>query len=255
MPSNSLKSLWADGTVFNERSFSVTLPTLNLRTLVLATMAMSVAAFAQLPISSNDGPFQIRYASNVSAGDSYIDISNDGASMTTTTIASGQNTLAVSGSICVNVYAFAPDEEILSCCSCPITPNGLVALSVQRDLLNNTLTGRAAPSSIVIKLVATLPGAGVATSGNPCGTAASTVTLANLRPGMVAWGTSLHSNTSAVGTGTFSLTETPFTVATPNPAELVRLDSVCSIAQLQGSGYGICNSCELAGLGASSSNQ
>jgi hypothetical protein len=232
----------------------VNLPTMNLRNLVLATVALSAAAFAQLPVSSNDGPFQIRYASNTTIGDSFIDISNDGASMTTTTIASGQNTLAVSGSICVNVYAFNADEEILSCCSCPITPNGLVSLSVQNDLLNNTLTGRATPSSVVIKLVATLPGAGVATATNPCGTAASTVTLANLRPGMVAWGTTLHSNTSATTTE-YDLTETPFTVAVPNPAELVRLDSTCSIAQLQGSGYGICNSCELAGLGASASKQ
>jgi hypothetical protein len=233
----------------------VNLHTMNLRNLVLATMAMSVAAFAQLPISSGDGPFQIRYASNVTVGDSYIDVSNDGASMTTTTIASGQNTLAVSGSICVNAYAFNADEEILSCCSCPLTPNGLVSLSVQRDLLNNTLTGRASPTSVVIKLVATFPpGPGIATTGNPCGTSASTVSALNLAPGMVAWGTSLHSNTSSTTT-TYALTETPFTVAEPSIPELARLASVCSIAQLQGSGYGICNSCELAGLGASSSAQ
>jgi hypothetical protein len=254
IPSNVSKSSEVDDTVLSERSFIVNLHTLNLRTLVLATMAMSVAAFAQLPISSADGPFQIRYAANTTVGDSYIDVSNDGASMTTTTIASGQNTLAVSGSICVNAYAFNADEEILSCCSCPLTPNGLVALSVQKDLLNNTLTGRASPSSIVIKLVATVPQAGVATTGNPCGTSASTVNPLNLAIGMVAWGTSLHANTSSTTT-TYALTETPFTVAAPSPAELARLASVCSIAQLQGSGYGICNSCELAGLGASASNQ
>jgi hypothetical protein len=228
---------------------------MNLRNIAFLAMAVSVATFAQLPVSSGDGPFQIRYAANVTTGDAYIDISNDGASMTTTTIQAGQNTLAVSGSLCANVYAFNADEEILSCCSCPITPNGLVSLSVQRDLLNNTLTGRATPSSIVIKLVATAPpGAGIATSNNPCGTSGSTVTLANLVPGMVAWGTSLHANTSTSPT-TYALTETPFTVADPSAAELARLDNVCSIAQLQGSGYGICNSCELAGLGASASNQ
>jgi hypothetical protein len=218
-------------------------------------MALSVAAYAQTPLSSNDGPYQIRYASNVTIGDSYIDISNDGASMTTTTIAAATNSLAVSGSLCVNAYAFAADEEILSCCSCPLTPNGLVSLSVQRDLLNNTLTGRAAPTSIVIKLVATAPpAAGVGTTANPCGTSASLVTVGNLVPGMVAWGTSLHANTSTT-TSTYSLTETPFTVADPSVPELARLANTCAFIQAQGSTFGICNSCELAGLGGASSNQ
>jgi hypothetical protein len=218
-------------------------------------MAVSAVAFAQAPLSSNDGPYQIRYATGTTVGDSYIDISNDGASMTTTTIQSGTNTLAVSGSICVNAYAFDAAEEILSCCSCPLTPNGLVSLSVNNDLLSNTLTGRANPSSIVIKLVATVPpGAGVGTSSAPCGTSASTVALGNLAPGMVAWGTSLHLNTSAV-TSTYALTETPFTVAAPNAFELARIAQECAFNQQQGTGFGICKSCELAGLGASASNQ
>jgi hypothetical protein len=229
---------------------------MNLRTLAIAAVALSAVAFGQTPVSSNDGPYQIRYASNVTTGDSYIDISNDGASMTTTTIQAATNSLAVSGSLCVNAYAFAADEEILSCCSCPLTPNGLVSLSVQRDLLNNTLTGRAAPTSIVIKLVATAPpAAGVGTTANPCGTSASLVTVGNLVPGMVAWGTSLHANTSSVGTATYALTETPFTVADPSAAELARLANTCAFIQAQGSTFGICNSCELAGLGASASNQ
>jgi hypothetical protein len=230
----------------------------NLRTiksLIFATTVLSAVAYAQTPVSSADGPFQIRYAANTTKGDSYINISNDGASMTTASIQAATNSLAVSGSLCVNAYAFAADEEILSCCSCPITPNGLVSLSVQRDLLNNTLTGRATPSSIVIKLVATAPpGAGVGTTGNPCGTSASLVgtAAATLVPGMVAWGTSLHQATT---TSTYALTETRFTVASPSAAELARIGQVCAFIQAQGSSYGICNSCELQGLGASASIQ
>jgi hypothetical protein len=227
---------------------------MKLQTFIFATMFVSLTGYAQTPMSSGDGPFQIRYASNISAGDSFINISNDGASMTVTTIAAGTNTLSVSGSICINAYAFDAAEEILSCCSCPVTPNGLVSLSVQRDLLNNTLTGRGTPSSIVIKLVATTPPVGgVGTASNPCGTSASTVTTNNLANGMVAWGTTLHANTSAAGT--YALTETPFTVANPNPPELARLSQLCTFNQLQGSGFGICNSCEIGGLGAASSNQ
>jgi hypothetical protein len=233
-------------------------PPIYLRLLILATAVVSADSFAQTPIASADGPFQIRYAANVTVGDSYVDISNDGASMSTTTIMAATNSLAVSGSLCVNAYAIAPDEEILSCCSCPITPNGLVSLSVQKDMLNNSLSGRPNPTSIVIKLVATAPpGAGVGTTSNPCGTSAALVgsggvSLAN---GMVAWGTSLHANTSTT-TPTYALTETPFTVGAPNAAELARLGQECSfIMSGQGSSFGICNSCELAGLGASTSNQ
>jgi hypothetical protein len=72
---------------------------------------------------------------------------------------------------------------------------------------------------------------------------------------MVAWGTSLHANTSVVGGTSYALTETPFTVATPNANELGRIAQECAFNQLQGTGFGICKSCELAGLGASASNQ
>lgn len=224
------------------------LHTMNSCSLVFTTM--SIVGYSQVPTSAADGPYQIRYASNVSAGDSYVDITNDGASMTTTTIAAGQNTLSVSGSICANVYTFNPSEEILSCCSCPITPNGLISLSVQRDLLSNTLTGYATPNSVVIKLVATAPpGAGVGTSSNPCGTSASTVGAGGaLATGMVTWGISLHANTSAVA-GTYHLTETPFTVASYNPSELLRLGNLCAIVQAQGSTFGICPSCADTGVG------
>lgn len=231
------------------------LPTMNLRTLVLAAMVSSVVALAQTPTSSGDGRFQIGYAANVTTGDSYINISNDGASMTTTTIASGQNVLAISGSLCANIYAFAPDEEMLSCCSCPITPNGLVSVSVQNDLLSNTFSGRANPSSVVIKLIGSTPptaGAG-GTTGSPCGTSASGM-FSISAPGLVAWITSLHSNTSAT-TGPYSMTENPFIVGDYNPPEIARLANLCTIFQVQGSGYGICASCQLAGQGAAASNQ
>jgi hypothetical protein len=228
---------------------------MNIRPLILAAMALSVVAVAQTPTSSGDGIFQIGYAANVNAGDSYVNISNDGASMTTTTIQAATNSLSVSGSMCVNVYAFNPDEEILSCCSCPLTPNGLVSLSVQRDLLNNTLTGRANPSSVVIKLLATNPaGAAVGTTSNPCALSAGNLLGQGAAPGLVAWGTKLHANTSATTT-TYSLTETPFTVGALNGPELLRLNNLCAFNLAQGSTFGICNSCELAGLGASASNQ
>ena len=95
-------------------------------------------------------PFQVRYASNLAVGDSFINITNTGASSTTALPV--QN-----GNLCVNVYAFSPDEQLVSCCSCLVTPNGLMSLSARNDLISNTLTP-GVPTAIVIKLVATQGG-------------------------------------------------------------------------------------------------
>jgi hypothetical protein len=216
----------------------------HLRTILVTTMVAATAAFAQAqnPITA-DSPYQVRYASNLTIGDSVVNISNTGASMTSVSLGTSTST---TGTICANVYAFAADEQIVSCCSCPVTPNGLVSLSAQRDLIANGLTP-GVPTSIVIKLVATAP------VGGSCSGAASTVATAALVPGMVAWGTTLHANTSAAA-GTYDTTETAFTPASPSAGELGRLATVCGFIQSgQGSGFGICNSCRLGGLGSSSS--
>src|SRR5579863_5696848 len=132
----------------------------------LAILAFGMVAFAQNPVSA-DAPFQVRYASNLALGDSVINITNTGAT---------------GGNICVNVYTFSPDEQEVSCCSCNVTPNALVSLSVNRDLISNTLTP-AHPTSVVVKLLAT--------NGGPCN-ASTAGTGSALAPGMAAWGTTLH---------------------------------------------------------------
>lgn len=213
---------------------------MKLRNILFVTMASAVAAFAQNPVTA-DSPYQIRYASNLTIGDSVVNISNTGARGGNIDLASGTSA-SVHGSICANVYVFQPDEEIVSCCSCPVTPNGLVSLSAQRDLINNPLFAHGAPTSIVIKLVATVP------VGNSCTNSANAVTTDILAPGMVAWGTTIHANSSAAA-GTYAVTETAFTPATLTAPELLRLTQLCNFAVLQGSGNGICNSCRLTGLG------
>jgi hypothetical protein len=177
----------------------------------------------------------IGYAVNLAKGDSFTNISNTGASGGATT--QSGTTAAVPGSICANVFAFDPAEELVSCCSCPVTPDGLVSLSAQKDLLVNPLT-HLAPQSLSIVLVATQPVA------NSCANSASNLTPALLVSGLVAWEATLHSNTS---TTALAPTENPFTPVTYSSAELARLASVCTFAVAQGSGSGICNSCPGSG--------
>src|SRR5579864_7516643 len=113
--------------------------------LVLATLALSTVAFAQTV--GPDDAFQVRYASNLNIGDSVINVTNTGTAATAG--AFGQ----ISGNICVNVYTFDPAEELVSCCTCNVTPNGLQSLSIRNSLISNTLTP-ATPTALVIKLVA-----------------------------------------------------------------------------------------------------
>jgi len=150
--------------------------------------------------------------------------------------------------ICVNTYTFAPDEQLISCCSCRVTRNALWSLAVKRDLASNTLTP-AVENSVVVKLLATAaPASG---SCNPA--------LPGARvPGLAAWGTTFHLQNGSSGTPYAS--ETPFTNSTLSTAEQNVMTSLCGFIQSNGSGYGICRSCQGAGggripIGASSQNR
>lgn len=210
------------------------------QTVFLVAIAFSMVAFAQ-PNATLDTQFQVRYASNLAQGDSFINIVNDGANGASLV---GPGFGPAAGNICANVYAFSPDEQLVSCCSCLVTPNGLVSLSVVNDLISNTLTG-VRPNSVVVKLLATLAGgAGSGGSGTSCTNSAATATVAAAVSGMAAWGTTLHS--SAAG---FATTETPFTPATLSAGELASITNRCTNVIGNGSGFGICASCRAGGLG------
>jgi hypothetical protein len=197
--------------------------------LALATLACSTVAFAQSDI------FQVKYAANLNIGDSFVDITNTGA-----TVVAG-----TSQNICANIYTFDPAEEMISCCSCVVTPNGLQSLSVLKSLISNPLTP-AVPTSVVIKILATADATCSASFGSSAG------------HGLLAWGTTLHQNTSGIAVppaATYSMTETAFSPATLSGPELEHLYSTCGFIQSNGSGFGICKGCAAGGLGASTSNQ
>jgi hypothetical protein len=188
---------------------------MNLRVLLL----MAVVLVLAIPVfAATDSPVQVRYAANLAAGDSVINITNTGAS---------------GGNICVNVYTFSPDEQLIACCSCVVTPNGLVSLSAQQDLISNTLTPRV-PGSITVKLVSTNTGA--------CNASA----LGTLASGLAAWGSTIHAAQPGPG---WSMVETAFTNATPGAADLARTQALCGFIQSNGSDYGICRSCRFGALG------
>jgi hypothetical protein len=201
-------------------------------------VAFSTALLAQNPITA-DTSFQVRYAANLGIGDSVINITNTGATST--------NAFPIQdGNLCANVYTFAADEQLVSCCSCFVTPDGLASLSAHSDLINNTLTP-AVPTSIVIKMLATAGSTAAACNAATAGSGNNT--LAN---GLAAWGTTIHALPVTPGTPstTYGVSETAFMPVTLSAAELTRITSLCGFIQTNGSGFGICNSCALGGLGA-----
>jgi len=208
-------------------------------------LAFAIVAFAQGPaptLDTTDVPYQVRYAANLQFGDSYIDLVNDGALVD---LQGGPGIVVPNGNICANVYAFDPAEEMVSCCSCNITPDQAKSLSVKIDILSNTATG-VVPTSLTIKLLATL--AGPSGSSSSCTNAAASVNTAIIVVGLAAWGTTLHATPVA---GTYATTETPFTPATLSTGEVASLANRCSNIIGNLSGFGICASCQNGALGGS----
>jgi len=178
--------------------------------------------------------FLIRYFSNLNIADSLIDITNTG----------------VEGSVCANIYAFAADEQEVSCCSCLVTPNGLNSLSVNGALQNSVLTS-SVPPELVVKLIATAPASSTDPStGLITQTCNPATTTAFGAGGLLAWGATPHGFPAATGPN-FQLTETPFLPGTLSLAELQRDVQECQFIQILGSGqFGLCKGCQNAGLGA-----
>lgn len=208
--------------------------------------------------------FQVNYFTNLVVGDfSYIRATNDGSVVTAASVKDTPDTTTnfKTGDICMNVYAFDAAEEMVSCCACKITPNGLASLSILQDVVSNTLTPFT-PTSITVKLVSTTPmiqGSNPLSPTESCNpsfpfglnsTAPITVTgttlpasplllQQNLAPSLHAWGTTIDPQPSGYG-----VTRTEFSNATLALAsELQRLTIFCGFVTSNGSGFGICKSC------------
>jgi hypothetical protein len=188
--------------------------------------------------SKSAGKQHSHHVTRLDLGDSKINITNTGESAAD--IKSGTDA-TVTGAICANVYAFAPDEQMVSCCSCPVTPDGLVSLSARDDLVSNTLTP-ATPSALTVVVVPTAPLAGT------CSNSATTASTATIAPGLVAWGTNVH---GAPAPATFAVTETVFAETAVSDPEITRMATLCNFILADGGGFGICRSCRLGALGGS----
>lgn len=215
----------------------------------------SIVAFAQNPITA-DSPFQANYISGLNVGQSYVNLINTGANGASQ-FGPGFGPV---GNLCINVYAFTTDEQMATCCSCLVTPNGLKRLRAYEDLIQNSLTAQeltlalsANAGGLVVKTVATLAG-GNGNSTNCTNSAAQlTATGTNIVGGYIAFATHIHSApATAVGNPgvAASITETAFVPSTLSPQEIASLNTRCTAIIGNGTGAGICGTCQVGALGS-----
>lgn len=173
--------------------------------------------------------YLVSYASNLNIADSYVDITNFGT-------VNGNDT---AGRLCANVYVFDANEEPVACCSCPVTPNGLVSLSVS-NIISKPLTPNN-PTSVVIKLLGSTPNGGSCDAANPT----------PLARGLGAWRTTIHALGPAnAASPSWQQTDVPFTISELSESEYAKLRAVCSFIQTYGSSFGMCKGCQNFGRGA-----
>jgi hypothetical protein len=191
----------------------------------------STTALAQEVIVGPDSIYALSYFSNAhvtGAPDAALRLVNDGFVSDASPV----------GDLCASIYVFDSSEEMNECCSCRVTPNGILSLSVNTNLTSNTLT-QVSPKRGVIKVVSSYPFNinGIAKVGpsSPI-SGACDPTVVNPELGIKGWLTHVQKGT---GTG-FGQTEEELTDSTLGQLEEFDLAEDCKVLGELGSGRGIC---------------
>jgi hypothetical protein len=208
--------------------------------MVVAAMAVSMALSAVAAAQATD-VYQVNYfanRNNSTGFDQFVNITNPGVQ--------GSPISVTEGVLCANLYVFEADQQMSECCSCPITADGMLSLSLNNNLTANPLTS-VSPNSGVIKLVSSIDSG----TCDPTGVTGETVSLVTvgdgssgpsaIAPDLRAWGTHLVQTTP----GTLFTTETAFRDAPLSADELAFLPYTCRFVQYLGSGKGVCSCANL----------
>src|ERR1017187_2585723 len=188
-------------------------------TLAIALM-LGGTALAQNPITE-DSPYFTTYYSNANttgAPDETVRIINGGAT--------GNNLYA-------DIYVFDDSEELQECCSCQVTPDGLLSESVNKNLTANPITG-IKPTRGVIKVISD-PDGDPSNPGN--------------QTGLRVWGTHIQGTKVTLSpgnpivpvvTGPYFVTGTLAADSSLSEGEDFLLANLCYYAGVLGSGTASC---------------
>jgi hypothetical protein len=95
--------------------------------------AALIFAWGSTTAVAQDHVYGLSYFSNAhtrNAPDGVLRLVNDGT----------VSDASPAGDLCASVYVFDSKEEMNECCSCRITPNGILSLSVNTNLTSDTVT-------------------------------------------------------------------------------------------------------------------
>jgi hypothetical protein len=182
------------------------------------TLMLGGNAFAQ----GDNSVYFVTYFSNANttgAPDSVLRVINDGA-QATTDVEGVEN-----GTLWADIYVFDDSQEMISCCACQVTSDGLTSESVNKQLTSNTFTGRGELSRGVIKVVSS-------SSNDP--------TNPVLAIGIRGWQTHVQGTQNIPEKGPWFVTETRLADSNLGKIELANLANLCSFGITLGSGYGVC---------------
>ena len=228
---------------------------------LIFTFVMSATAFAQTNLDS--GSYMIGYYTGANAGypDAQMHILNPGSNGGYGNPNEGTGSIPQQGDLCANIYIFTSDEQMIACCSCKVSPNGMQGFSLALDLIYNPLT-IGVPHAGAIKVVASAGGgttgggqtppsgpsaAVTAPTGVACDagsyypTAGSPPTSLQLQT----WITHVRPLGTAFG-APYVVTETPFSGVTLSNSEWQKLVQKCYFIEQSagvggvGSGAGVC---------------
>ena len=234
---------------------------MQLRSILMVALAAVFAFSLSVPgLAQDDGNFMVRYGSNLlgAAPSPLITNLTDtgggwGEHVAFSSIGTSfqGNTLISNGNICVNIYAFSPDEQLQWCCQCVLTPNALGAFSTADfNVAGKMISGP--QNALVIKMVATalgqlVSGADGRTSLGTFSTCDATTPGLSTIPGQFfpdPFGPILGPPPTGKGLAAWARnngTETAYTHGTLTTLELQHNSQFCNFNKLNGSGIGYCN--------------
>jgi len=171
----------------------------------------------------SDAVFSTTYFSNADTSgvaDGTVQIVNPGI----------QSTPSTTGTMCANIYVFDENQEMKECCSCPITANGAITLSVNTNLTSNPTPPTTFPNNqgTISVVPGTIPSTGLCDASN--------VVAA---PDLNVWSTHTAYGLSGT-TATFPVVETPAADLALSGSALTDFVTVCGDIEANDSGAGMC---------------
>src|SRR5258708_8820115 len=115
-----------------------------------AMAAALILAMGSTTAVAQDNIFALSYFSNAhvaTAPDAALRLVNDGT----------LSDSSPAGDLCASIYVFDSAEQLNECCSCRITPNGILSLSVNTNLTSKSLTDTTQPLAMYNFVTSTPP--------------------------------------------------------------------------------------------------